>query len=114
MKPIYTALIATLCLTSLASPALADRDGWRGHKHHHRHHGWHNVHHRPVLGWVAPRRVVQYTVVQPVYYTPTYAAPRVSDRYCREYQHTAFIGGRLQETYGTACLAPDGSWELLR
>jgi surface antigen len=35
------------------------------------------------------------------------------DRYCREYQATATIGGRLQETYGTACRQPDGSWQIV-
>jgi surface antigen len=34
-------------------------------------------------------------------------------RYCREYQATAHIGGRTQQTYGTACRQPDGSWEIL-
>lgn len=34
-------------------------------------------------------------------------------RYCREYQATAVIGGRRQQTYGTACLQPDGQWEIV-
>jgi surface antigen len=34
-------------------------------------------------------------------------------RYCREYQTTSVIGGRAQQTYGTACRQPDGSWELI-
>jgi len=33
--------------------------------------------------------------------------------YCREYTATAVIGGRSQETYGTACRQPDGSWKLI-
>jgi surface antigen len=35
-------------------------------------------------------------------------------RYCREYQTTSVIGGRAQQTYGTACRQPDGSWQLVR
>lgn len=34
-------------------------------------------------------------------------------RYCREYQHTVYVGGQPQEAYGTACRQPDGSWEIV-
>ncbi len=37
-----------------------------------------------------------------------------SGRYCREYQTLVLIGGRTQDAYGTACRAPDGSWEAMR
>lgn len=33
--------------------------------------------------------------------------------YCREYQQTVTVGGRLQDSYGTACQQPDGSWKIL-
>lgn len=39
-------------------------------------------------------------------------APR--GRYCREYQAPVTVGSRTQESYGTACLQPDGSWEVVR
>ena len=32
--------------------------------------------------------------------------------YCREYQRTVTIGGKAQQTYGTACMQPDGSWRV--
>lgn len=32
--------------------------------------------------------------------------------YCREYTATAIIGGRSEQTYGTACRQPDGAWKL--
>ncbi|MCE2927285.1 MAG: hypothetical protein LW823_06575 [Rickettsiales bacterium] len=38
---------------------------------------------------------------------------RRQGRYCREYQARATVGGRTQDTYGTACLEPDGSWEIV-
>jgi surface antigen len=34
-------------------------------------------------------------------------------RYCREYQAVAQVGGRSSQTYGTACMQPDGSWEIV-
>ncbi|MCB1530608.1 MAG: hypothetical protein H6853_05580 [Rhodospirillales bacterium] len=34
------------------------------------------------------------------------------DEYCREYVRTITIGNRTEEGYGTACLQPDGSWEI--
>lgn len=38
---------------------------------------------------------------------------RDEGRYCREYQSYATVGGRRSETYGTACMQPDGSWEIV-
>jgi len=38
---------------------------------------------------------------------------RTEGRYCREYQARATVGGRVQDTYGTACMQPDGSWEVV-
>ena len=34
-------------------------------------------------------------------------------RYCREYQRMADIGGVQQQIYGTACMMPDGSWQIV-
>ncbi len=35
-------------------------------------------------------------------------------RYCREYTKTITVGGKPQEQgYGTACMQPDGSWEIV-
>lgn len=33
--------------------------------------------------------------------------------YCREYQQKVTIGGVVRQTYGTACMQPDGSWQKL-
>jgi hypothetical protein len=33
--------------------------------------------------------------------------------YCREYQNTATINGQTVQTYGTACLGPDGHWHIV-
>ncbi len=33
--------------------------------------------------------------------------------YCREYQQMVTVAGRKQESYGTACMQPDGSWKIL-
>ncbi|HCM83469.1 MAG TPA: hypothetical protein PKW15_05555 [Alphaproteobacteria bacterium] len=35
------------------------------------------------------------------------------NRYCREYQTRTTIGGQRERSYGTACLQPDGSWEIM-
>lgn len=34
-------------------------------------------------------------------------------RYCREYQQTVTIGGRPENSFGTACRQPDGSWQIV-
>lgn len=72
----------------------------------------------------------------PVYYPPAYAyapayapPPPASAYYappqayapvpgsvasqCREYNSTTMIGGAPQQTVGTACLEPDGSWRIV-
>ncbi|MCW8931937.1 MAG: RT0821/Lpp0805 family surface protein [Gammaproteobacteria bacterium] len=36
-----------------------------------------------------------------------------SGRQCREFQQTVTIGGKTEQAYGTACLKPDGAWELI-
>jgi surface antigen len=54
--------------------------------------------------WVNPDNGAVYQVTP----TETYR-----DRYCREYQATATIGGKREDVYGTACRKPDGSWKLV-
>jgi surface antigen len=34
-------------------------------------------------------------------------------RYCREYQTTITVAGRVQNGYGKACRQPDGSWQII-
>lgn len=34
-------------------------------------------------------------------------------RYCREYSTVINVGGRGEHTYGTACMQPDGSWQII-
>ena len=36
-----------------------------------------------------------------------------SGEYCREYTRTVYIGNQREEAYGTACLRPDGQWEIV-
>ena len=45
--------------------------------------------------------------------TPTKQGTRESTgEYCREFQHTVFIGGQAEKAYGVACRQPDGTWEI--
>ncbi len=71
-----------------------------------------------------------YYAPRPVYYAPAYAAPAAvyaappagqviregrdsAGNYCREYQSSSSIDGRPVPTYGTACMRPDGSWQIV-
>ena len=45
--------------------------------------------------------------------TPVREGVSSSGRQCREYYHTVTVGGRQEEAYGTACLQPDGSWQVV-
>ena len=33
--------------------------------------------------------------------------------YCREFQRKVTIGGKVQNSYGTACMQPDGDWKIV-
>jgi hypothetical protein len=71
---------------------------------------------------VTPPPVV-YAPPPPAIYAPPpgpIAAAPVSPPYagrsgqtCREYRSNVTVGGRVQPSYGTACLQPDGSWRLM-
>lgn len=42
-----------------------------------------------------------------------HATPAEAGDYCREYRKQVKVGGGVQEAYGTACMQPDGSWEIV-
>ena len=57
-----------------------------------------------------------YVPPAPAYYAPpqSYApAPAQTASQCREYNATTMIGGTPQQTVGTACLQPDGTWRIV-
>ena len=45
--------------------------------------------------------------------TPVREGNHVDGRYCREFQQTIEVGGKLEKGYGTACRQPDGSWQIM-
>jgi hypothetical protein len=45
--------------------------------------------------------------------TATREGTSTAGRYCREFQQKVSIGGHSEEAYGTACMQPDGSWEVV-
>lgn len=52
----------------------------------------------------------------PVYQQPVSAQPasvEFDQSYCREYENTAKIDGKIVKTYGTACRQADGTWKLV-
>jgi surface antigen len=44
--------------------------------------------------------------------TPLGDVPPAGGVSCREFSQTVVIGGRSEESYGTACRQPDGSWRI--
>ena len=123
-----TALCASALLLGLAAnasiPSAAEAGRW-GHGHGH---GWGRGHHdRHSSGYVSfdfysqPEPI--YIEPQPVYYeqpqyipapapyAPYNNAPQAGS-YCREYNTTTRVNGRYQPSYGTACMQPDGSWQI--
>jgi len=44
--------------------------------------------------------------------TPVRTYQVADGSYCREYQQTVTVGGQQQQSHGTACRQPDGSWRI--
>ncbi len=74
----------------------------------------------PSTVYYAPPPTVYYVSSR---YAPNYVAPpdpppvavnQTYGSYCREYSQQVRIGGQVQESYGTACLQPDGSWKIVQ
>lgn len=42
------------------------------------------------------------------------AGAQADEPYCREYTQPVNVGGKQQEGYGTACMQPDGSWQIIK
>lgn len=57
--------------------------------------------------WINPESQRQFDM------TPTRTWQNTAGRYCREYTATTVIGGNQQQSYGTACMQPDGSWQIV-
>jgi surface antigen len=70
----------------------------------------------PRVVYMQPQ-TVEYREREPAYtdggYLGQISGPD-SSRYCREYTQQIRIDGKIQESYGTACLQPDGSWRVER
>ncbi len=45
--------------------------------------------------------------------TATKEGKDASGKYCREFQQEITVGGETEKAYGTACLQPDGDWEIV-
>jgi hypothetical protein len=52
----------------------------------------------------------------PVVYAPAPAAyaPAPAAQNCRQYQTTIQVNGQPQQSYGTACQQPDGTWRIVQ
>ena len=46
--------------------------------------------------------------------TALVSASAQAEPYCREYTNHVKVGGKLKESYGTACMQPDGSWQVVK
>ncbi len=65
--------------------------------------------------YYSPRQTVLveggYVGVAPLTYRQHHPQ-RHRNRHCREFTQTVRIDGQAHESYGTACLRPDGSWQI--
>ncbi|MBI3516400.1 MAG: hypothetical protein HY060_20405 [Proteobacteria bacterium] len=78
------------------------------------------VYYAPPPVYYAPPPPVVYQSPPPAYMTPpapAYSAPPAAaappSGNCREYTAQTMIAGQPQQTVGTACLQPDGTWRIM-
>lgn len=66
------------------------------------------------FGYSASTITTSQTYGAPVYAAPAPPAPVAygAQPYCREYNGQVIVGGRYQQSYGTACMQPDGAWQI--
>ena len=58
------------------------------------------------------RWIWQFMIAAALLLAATSAANAYGRDYCREYTSRSWVGGRSVETYGRACMEPDGSWRI--
>jgi hypothetical protein len=58
------------------------------------------------------RLIWQFMIAAALLLAATSAANAYGRDYCREYTSRSWVGGRSVETYGRACMEPDGSWRI--
>jgi hypothetical protein len=121
MKTLLAAAVLVASAAALAQPAQAD---WGRGYHRHWRGGGGVVYLGPPVVVYPPPPMVVYQAPPP--YASAYpsapvqavpVSPPYTDgygRYCREYQSTMVVGGMPQPGYGTACMQPDGSWQIVR
>ncbi len=69
-----------------------------------------------------PQQIIQFNrAPQRSLSTGSYAGPPSGSkpanhqgRHCREFTQNIKIDGQMRESYGTACLRPDGSWQIVQ
>lgn len=94
-------------------------NGWRYDPHYRPYYRSNIVIGRPYISpevyvFPKPRRVIYQS--QPVYVSQITLNNEVqgtAGRYCREYQSNVRVGGGIRQSYGTACMQPDGNWEIV-
>lgn len=103
-------------------------NAWDNHHHHRPYYDYHHPVARNAFIFRIGEPIHRARWHGPVYYPVYYPQPVVVDQpvmqqiaftnpgddgsYCREYQAVSTVGGRRQQTYGTACMQPDGSWQI--
>lgn len=68
----------------------------------------------PTQGYYAPYQPNYVAPPSPPPPPPVTYIDDESGSYCREFSQQTRIGNQVQETYGTACLGPDGSWHIVQ
>ena len=122
MRITILALLTMMAAFGVAGAAQAKTYVYVDNGHHSRHHdrGWrhgaqsHWRGYSPFWNYSAFYAPPRPVVVTHYYVTSAPQPVPVSEnRYCREYYGPANVGGKIVQTYGNACLQPDGSWQIV-
>lgn len=116
----FTYIITVLSLLAVNQNAVAEPPFWApayGWRDHHRHHAMDDY-----VVYDGYSYQPQPVVIEepPVMLTPGYLSSEArpvpqneNGQYCREYQTQVKVGGTAHSSYGTACMQPDGQWQII-
>jgi hypothetical protein len=129
---LIVSLTAIFGMGVFSEPVMADsprghhkHHHWKNHKHGHHYHnpkshfGFYFFQPSPFVH----TRIISTAPVTHYYDQPVVIQPQnivlgtqVASHYgqfCREYQSSVWVGRVRQNSFGTACLQPDGSWRIV-
>lgn len=60
-----------------------------------------------------PHKMKRFLFIAPILLFSIPVKVQANEQFCREFTKEILIGNNIEQGYGTACLQPDGSWQVI-